>query len=363
MQSITELNILNKKPTLYISYEGLEAIKHIVSIAPQEAQWFHTIEVENENTLVLSDRIYIPEQNTSVAQVDSTSEMLMNFYRELSKEFKMEEVNHILQNMGCWCHSHHNMGVTPSGQDVKQFTEFVKNSIDQNQNTWQIMLIFNKRDQFYCRAYDPKTGIIYEGLDLEIYHTYNFDYIDQAAKTKFKKPKPKFNNYAFKSKKNQSKTTYTSPNWLYQSSQDSLFPTNTDSNGYMYPATVNEYTNEGYYDELAKHILSGFNQKTIKFNENNLDELIFQMHHHLNEREFCLFSYMLSNNKEALIRTWPLDESEFNVLFQEDAESDLRAFMKSKTRSKKSLINKMSTFLDILDLKDSEALKIIKELS
>ena len=108
---------------------------------------------------------------------------------------------------------------------------------------------------------------------------------------------------------------------------------------------------------------AGFNQKTIKFNENNLDELIFQMHHHLNEREFCLFSYMLSDNKEALIRTWPLDESEFNVLFQEDAESNLRTFMKSKTRSKKSLINKMSTFLDILDLKDSEALKIIKELS
>jgi hypothetical protein len=363
MQSITELNILNKKPTLYISYEGLEAIKHIVSIAPQEAQWFHTVEVENENTLVLSDRIYIPEQNTSAAEVDSTSEMLINFYKELSKEFKMEEVNHILQNMGCWCHSHHNMSVNPSGQDVKQFTEFVKSSIEQNQNTWQIMLIFNKKDQFYCRAYDPKTGIIYEGLDLEIYHTYNFDYIDKAAKTKFKKPKPRFNNYGFKSKKNQSKTTYTSPSWLYQSSQESLFPSTVDSNGYMYPKTINNYANEGYYDELAEHILSGFSQKTIKFNENNLDELIFQLHHHLNEREFCLFSYMLSNNKSNLIKYWSLDEENFSPLLQANAENELRNFIRNKTRSKKSLTNKMSTFLDILDLKDTEALKIIKELN
>jgi|11_taG_2_1085331.scaffolds.fasta_scaffold00055_46 hypothetical protein len=363
MQSITELNILNKKPTLYISYEGLEAIKHIVSIAPQEAQWFHTIEVENENTLVLSDRIYIPEQNTSAAQVDSTSEMLINFYKELSKEFKTEEVNHILQNMGCWCHSHHNMGVSPSGQDVKQFTEFVKSSIEQNQNTWQIMLIFNKKDQFYCRAYDPKTGIIYEGLDLEIYHTYDFDYIDKAAKTKFKKPKPKFNSYGFKSKKNQTKTTYTSPNWLYQSSQESLFPATVDSNGYVYPSKINDYANEGYYDELAEHILSGFNQKTIKFNQNNLDELVFQMQNHLDDREFCLFSYMLANNKKSLIRSWSLNEGDFNILLLQDAEDKLRTFMKSKTRSKRSLISKMSTFLDILDLKNDEAIKIIKELN
>ena len=87
-------------------------------------------------SLFLSDRIYIPEQNTSIAEVNSTSEMLIKFYKELSQEFKMEEVNNILKNMGCWCHSHHNMGVSPSGQDVRQFTEFVNSSIEQNQNTF-----------------------------------------------------------------------------------------------------------------------------------------------------------------------------------------------------------------------------------
>ena len=131
----------------------------------------------------------------------------------------------------------------------------------------------------------------------------------------------------------------------------------------MYPETVNDYTNEGYYDVLAEDILSTFKQKTIKFNETNLDELIFRMQSNLDDREFCLFSYMLTNNKEALIKAWSLDESNFDILLQEDAENELRAFMKSKTRSKKSLTNKMSTFLDILDLKDSEALKIIKELN
>jgi len=268
-------------------------------------------------------------------------------------------VNHILQNMGCWCHSHHNMGVNPSAQDVKQFTQFINSSIEQNQNTWQIMLIFNKKDQFYCRAYDPNTGIIYEGLDLEIYHTYDFDYIDQAAKTKFKKPKLQFKNYGFKSNKNQ--TTYTSPSWLYESSQGSLFPaTNVNNNQYVYNTTKNDYENNGYYDQLANYIFEAFNQKNIKFNEKNLNELIFQMSHHLNDREFCLFSYLLTENFNLISKRWALDEDLFSDLLME-AENELRSFIQNKTRSKKSLINKMSTFLDLLDLPNSQALKIIQE--
>jgi len=44
MKSITPLTVVNLRPTIVIDNQGLEAIKHIVSIAPQEAQWFHTVE-------------------------------------------------------------------------------------------------------------------------------------------------------------------------------------------------------------------------------------------------------------------------------------------------------------------------------
>ena len=44
MKSVTSFKALNLRPTIVVSHEALQAIKHIVSIAPQEAQWFHTVE-------------------------------------------------------------------------------------------------------------------------------------------------------------------------------------------------------------------------------------------------------------------------------------------------------------------------------
>ena len=51
------------------------------------------------------------------------------------------------------------------------------------------MLIFNKKDQFYSRVYDPTSGLIFEGVDIQVSTPYDFSYINQAAKTKFLKPK------------------------------------------------------------------------------------------------------------------------------------------------------------------------------
>ena len=197
MKSISSFSTLNKKPVLMISHEGLEAIKHIVRIAPQEAQWFHLIEPiyfddSSQVILNLSTKLYIPKQNTSLAQVDSSSSMMIDFYHELKEEYSDQAaINSVLNSMTCWCHSHHNMSPSPSGQDVSQFNSFVKSSKDQNQDTWQVMLIFNKNDSFYSRVYDPETGLIYEGVDIIVNSFYDYSYIDLAAKEKFIYPKPK----------------------------------------------------------------------------------------------------------------------------------------------------------------------------
>jgi hypothetical protein len=199
MKSVTEFKNLNKIPVISISHKGLEAIKEIVRIAPQEAQWFHTVEPvvykqsPDEIHLHLSEKIYIPKQNTSAAQVDSTSSMMIEFYNELKQEYEDQNiVNQKLNAMTCWCHSHHNMSPNPSGQDDLQFNQFVNLSLDQQTATWQVMLIFNKKDQFYSRVYDPNTGHIYEGVTIHVTNDYDFSYIHKAAKEKFLKPKPKF---------------------------------------------------------------------------------------------------------------------------------------------------------------------------
>ena len=181
--------ILNKKIYLRISYEDLAAIQHIVDIAPKEAQWFHRLERVEETATRTTYRIYemyIPEQYCSGAEVESDPEMMVKFYRELVSDHGNENANDILSNLTVWCHSHHNMGVTPSGQDNKQFSEFVKNAKDSDVTLPQVMLIFNKKDMFYSRVWDPETGLLSENVPI-IIDTPSFDWIDKQAKAKFKK--------------------------------------------------------------------------------------------------------------------------------------------------------------------------------
>lgn len=251
MQNIKNQNVLNLKPVIVISHEGLEAIKHIVSLAPQEAQWFHTVEpveylgdATGEIYLQLSTKLYIPKQNTSAAQVDTTSSMMIDFYNELKKDYKDQDiVNQKLSSMTCWCHSHVNMNPSPSMQDNKQFNSFIKSSEQQNLDAWQIMLIFNKKDQFYSRIYDPQTGLIFEGIDIIVQNDYDFSYIDKAAKTKFVKPKIKsFNVF----KKNKFNVSPIQNNYL----EDRLFNSlNEFSNSSLH------YKNDLPFQEMASNIV------------------------------------------------------------------------------------------------------------
>ena len=48
-----------------------------------------------------------------------------------------------------------------------------------------------QKDQFYSRVWDPATGLVFEGVDIQVSTPYDFSYINTAAKTKFIKPAPK----------------------------------------------------------------------------------------------------------------------------------------------------------------------------
>lgn len=177
-----------------MSQKLIASITHIVKIAPQEAQWFNVIEsVERTSTstnIKLSDKLYIPEQVCSLTEVDTNSNMLVGFYRELMASNSLEEVNSLLSDMNCWSHSHHNMQVNPSLQDSNQFEYFVTQNKQQNNDKPYLMLIFNKHGQVYSRFYDNLTGFIYQGLEIEMldHNHYDLSYIDSAAKDKFKSP-------------------------------------------------------------------------------------------------------------------------------------------------------------------------------
>jgi proteasome lid subunit RPN8/RPN11 len=245
-----KFKILNLNPILLISHYDLEAIKHIVSIAPQEAQWFHRCEriVKGSNIYYRIYEMYIPEQTTSAATVESDPQMMYRFYKELKEEHGPEKTNDIMSNLTVWCHSHHNMGVNPSGQDIKQFKEQCSNATKSNIENPQIMMIFNKKDSFYSKIWDPEYNVLYENVDI-VYLDYDFSHIDKAAKDKFKKPKPpKYLGYrnpfstkeSKRSVKNSTKKSHHFLDWNWE--QDYYFEeTSTTSNFLENSKVISDY--------------------------------------------------------------------------------------------------------------------------
>ena len=73
---------LNNMPKMLISHQDLERIKHIVDIAPKEAQWFCRCKktTYKNTTIYLIYEMYIPEQYCSSAEVESDPMMMVNFY-------------------------------------------------------------------------------------------------------------------------------------------------------------------------------------------------------------------------------------------------------------------------------------------
>lgn len=309
MKSVTGHSILNNIPIISISHKGLEAIKEIVRIAPQEAQWFHTVEPvvykqsPNEIYLHLSEKIYIPSQNTSAVQVDTTASMMMDFYHELKKDYEDQEVvNSKLSAMTCWCHSHHNMSPNPSGQDDLQFNSFITLAEDQGAKSWQIMLIFNKKDQFYSRVYDPETQTVHQGVPIHVVNDYDFSYIREAAKTKFIKPKPvakKLTGWSFP----KSKLANTSKTNPYGYGEDLLSYIHSDSE------TPHTDVNDEIANAILVDVFDNYNiytspksqfTKSIILNKFYLKKLRESLYATFDEREIVFFTSFVAGKEKQI---------------------------------------------------------------
>lgn len=299
MKSITPLTVVNLRPTIVIDNEGLEAIQHIVAIAPQEAQWFHTVEPvkykssPEEIFLYLSTKLYIPKQNTSLAQVDSTGNMMVEFYNELKEEYKDQKViNEKLSSMSCWCHSHHNMSPNPSHQDDMQFNSFVDSANKQNLKRWQLMLIFNKKNQFYARVYDPDSGLIFEGVDIICQDDYDFSYIDQAAKTKFLKPKlikklPQISSKALTSSLLEDRLFA----GIAETHEKEIFQASFLNEAENY---LDDIYSDFYPDTGSQHLLPVLPKGRVP------EEVYYHIHHLLEEEEILWLSFLCKGNRDKI---------------------------------------------------------------
>lgn len=356
MKPVKSFSILNHKIVIKISNEGLQGIRKIVSLAPQETQWFHTIDAiektSNSITLSLSTELYIPKQNTSATQVDTSSSMMIEFYNELKDRYNDQEViNNKLNSMNCWCHSHVNMAPNPSGQDVSQFATFVNSNLTMNNANWQIMLIFNKRDEYYSRVYDPNTGIVYEGVPILVVDNYDLSYIEEAVKTKL--VKPVFTSKGWPAKTQKSFNFTYDQKVLSNDSEDNFFD--------------DSFSNSDLSVSLLEPILKTLNvspsSKLIVLTHSFSQYLISELEADLDEKELVWFFMFLLGHYNDIPKYFT--EKGFMNLSQEDFDGLKGAFqLKAATGlSKARLLDALEHAITLSELSTvKEVKKYLKDL-
>lgn len=174
------------KPKIVFDYLTLEKAKYLVSKMNKEIQWFHRMDVSEDRSIYYIHDLIIPQQEVSLTEANSDSSMMLNLYRDLVKERGPEATNETLSNMVVWCHSHHTMAPHPSGQDNKQFSEFDKTLPE---GLPRLMLIFNKKNEYYSKVLDPQNGIVFENIDIYTSKPFDEKELDHQIKTKVKEKK------------------------------------------------------------------------------------------------------------------------------------------------------------------------------
>ena len=167
----------DKKPTILMDVDTYSRIQKIVELSPEEVSWFSYVENAGDNIFKIKDAYIIPQKVTG-SETEMTTEGLSEFMTKTIKEKGMQ----YYKNIRCWGHSHVNMSVSPSGQDVKQISEF-------NNGEFYIMLIFNKKGDIYSEIRDFKNGLRYKGIPimLDANVNQNVDDIKQELDEKVKK--------------------------------------------------------------------------------------------------------------------------------------------------------------------------------
>lgn len=355
MKCISEFNIMNATtPRIYMSYSLMQQIQHIVDIAPKEAQWFHLVEKDKDGDFVVSE-MFIPEQTCSTVEVDTDSNMMVNFWNELKEKHGIQEASNKFSKMFVWCHSHHNMGVNPSSQDVSQFNQMIQTNTSQQNKTPVIMLIFNKKDQYYCRAWDPETNFIYEGLDIE-YLTSNCSWIDEQAKIKFKEPaKPapvstfNFTKGPGLTARPVSRNTYAT-SYSYQNDYSSLWGDPL--------AVATNYKDERSESELVlDEIFSGSYYSNLKvINEAEINAFIQGIDELLPDQQRLILFQMLRKDKDIFsVRKKEIPEKLFTT--------QIKRFFKTKQKPTFGVCLEMLNYMnEIYEAQKLENEKLVNEL-
>lgn len=248
-------------PHIYMTAETYRRMKALVSECPEEIGWLALVNKQENNYLIYD--VQICQQEVSGAHTDMHESGLQEIAENLIAENRTEELN----NVRCWCHSHVNMDVTPSGTDESTFKEYYKSC-----NDYFIRLIMNKKDKYRMDLADYEKGLVYENIPFGLLYSGEegvmWDEI-VALENKLDDLKKKFSKIEEEeTKKHKKDAKELITKHVKKRSYTSTY-TNSHSNRYNNQVSMSDYYkgNYGYYGSSKK------NEKIIVDSKERIEEI------------------------------------------------------------------------------------------
>lgn len=150
------------QPTIRFTSSVLCDFKALCDSVSGEIGWLAFADRDVENNSVLVYDVVLPKQEVSAVTTDLDEESLQDIAFSIMAD-RPEEFD----NVRCWCHSHVNMQVNPSGTDDETFEQFYKD------NDYFLRVICNKKGDMRVDFVDVKEQIKYDNCDFEIVETHH----------------------------------------------------------------------------------------------------------------------------------------------------------------------------------------------
>ena len=142
-----------KPPMICFTEQVLAKFKGYVDNCSLEIGWLALVKIDAQGRYIVYDTL-LPHQNVSA----TTTDLMESGLQEVGEEIlatRPDEFN----NVRCWCHSHVNMQVCPSGTDDSTFEQFYENC------EYFIRVICNKKGDMRVDFVDLEKEIRFDNVN------------------------------------------------------------------------------------------------------------------------------------------------------------------------------------------------------
>ena len=125
-----------------------------------EIAWHCTVHRDPDNRNIFRvDDVFVSPQKVTGVTVHSDQEEYEQWLCSLPDE--------VFNNLKMQCHSHVNMGISPSGVDTTHWSGVLNTLVDEG-DVFYIFMIWNKKLQYTVQVYDLRNNTYYDGDDVKV---------------------------------------------------------------------------------------------------------------------------------------------------------------------------------------------------